>query len=103
MTLIIPDRVVKISDSTCPICSQLSEFDLSVCLTLNIGLTEIHLNFLHNYPNYYQYVLQNFVDSEGLVNVPIYLVLERDIITKSILGNPFLNENEFVKKLLSLH
>lgn len=103
MTLKIPDEVVKISDSTCPICSQLSEFDLSVCLVLGISFTETHLKFLHNYPEYYQYVLQNIVDSEGLVDVPIYLVIEGNTITKSFLGNSSLNEDKFVKELLNLH
>jgi hypothetical protein len=69
--------VIKVGADDCPVCAAMSEFDGDVVKSLGLALWHIPLNTVGTYESLRDYLVKNHVDSEGLIDIPIY-VLRRD-------------------------
>jgi hypothetical protein len=68
--------LIKISDTGCNVCKYFSQFDSYLAEKYKVEFLEISLNNLGKFPEIYFFVLQNFVDPEGFVDVPLFFLEE---------------------------
>lgn len=94
--------LIKISDIGCNVCKYFSQFDSLIAAKKRAKFLEISLNNLGNFPEIYLFVLENYVDSEGFVDVPLFILQnEEGKVLEHFSGKMETSSTEFQKRLFS--
>jgi hypothetical protein len=89
--------VIKIGADDCPICASMSEFDRAVVTDLGLSLWYVPLDDVPSHPSIRDYLVRTHLDSDGLVNIPIYILRMDDSYIGSFEGE--MDRGEFKSAL----
>lgn len=92
--------LIKISDTGCNVCKYFSQFDSYIATKYQIEFLDISLNNLPNFPEIYLFVLQNYVDSEGFLDVPLFLLEKDGKIIKHFVGKIETTDQQFQEYII---
>lgn len=89
--------VIKIGADDCPICTSMGLFDRDVVRELGLSLWYIPLDDVPFHESVREYLVRTHLDSDGLVNIPIYILRMDDEFIGSFEGE--MRRDEFKSAL----
>ena len=66
--------VWKITDSSCPVCAEMGQFDQILAFGLGWNFNAVSFEDAHSYPKLWDYMRLNLLAEDGTVDIPIYIV-----------------------------
>ena len=91
--------LVKIGDDDCPVCQQLAEHDKQFSEARGLPLVTMTPGECAQSPGALRtHVVKTFVDENGLIDVPIYLVMDGGEVTASALCENLPDLTAFLEK-----
>lgn len=80
------EKLLKIYAEDCPICQELEKSDRKLASVHNMEFVQMSLNEVAELPEndiLRGYVIHYHVDGEGMVDIPLYLILDENFNIKS--------------------
>lgn len=90
--------VWKITDSDCPVCSEMSEFDSELILSMGFELTLLPFDSAIHHEAIASYIKGSLVASDGTVDIPMYIVEADGDFVGAVVGRQ--TKGELKRKLL---
>lgn len=90
--------VWKIIDDGCPICSKMSEFDSELIASMGYDNYVIKLEDAAAVTRLAEYIKSNLMDSDGTVDIPMYIVEADGEFVGAVVGQN--TKGELKRKLL---
>lgn len=93
-------KVWKIFDEDCPVCSRMAEYDLETIAAMGYDTVILSFENAALIPRVAEYVKAKVMDSEGLVDIPIYILEVDDEFVGHLEG--YNTKGELKRKLLQI-
>lgn len=90
--------VWKIIDDGCPICAEMSEFDLDLISSMGYDSYTIKLEDAAAVVELAEYIKDNLMDSDGTVDIPMYIVEADGEFVGAVVGRN--TKSELKRKLI---
>lgn len=90
----------KIVDEGCPICAEMSKFDKDLILSMGFGINMLMLEHAAGLERLATYIKSEVMDSDGTVDIPMYILEVDGEFTGAIVG--YNTKGELKRKLLMI-
>ena len=90
--------VWKVIDDGCPICAKMGEFDAELIVSMGYNLRIIRLEMAALNEHLATYIKANLMDSDGTVDIPMYIVEADGEFVGAVVGQN--TKGELKRKLL---
>lgn len=91
-------RIWKIVDDGCPICAKMGQFDADLIALMGYELVVIKLDEAGAIPRTAAYIRNELMDSDGTVDIPMYIVEADGEFVGAVVGQN--TKGELKRKLL---
>lgn len=90
-------KLWKISDTDCPICTQMATFDAALAAEFEWDFGVIDYDLLSEHSGICDYIRTNLVASDGTVDIPMYIVEVDGDLVGAVVGRQ--TKSELKRKL----
>lgn len=90
--------VWKITDSDCPVCSEMSEFDSKLILSMGFELSLLPFEMAIHHKAIASYIKGNLLAPDGTVDIPMYIIEADGDLVGAVVGRQ--TKGELHRKLL---
>jgi glutaredoxin len=91
-------NIWKITDSDCPVCKEMTEFDSKLIESMGYGLVLVDFDSVPHHQDLVDYIRSEIVDDKGAVDIPMYIVQTEGKFVGAVTGRN--TKGELKRKLM---